>query len=189
MFLMDTATIVATEAIRPLSRAEYETLVNAGAFEGEHVELLWGVIVEMSPQGAPHAWSIRVLSEHFATALTGRVHVRAQMPFAANDLAEPEPDVALVPPSDEWRRRHPDVAHLVVEVSRTTQRVDRKKLRLYAGAGVPEAWVVDLADEVIEVYTCPREGRYDQKTTFRRGDSLAPSAFPEATITVAAILP
>jgi Uma2 family endonuclease len=186
---MDTASILANEPVRPLTRAEYDTLVEAGAFAGEHVELLWGVVVQMSPQGAPHSWTIDVLNGHFASVLVGRVRVRVQMPFAANDLAEPEPDLALVAPSDEWRRRHPDAAHLVIEVSRTSQRVDRKKLRLYAGADVPEVWIVDLADEVVEVYSDPRDGQYDTKVTFRRGESLAPRAFPEAAIPVDAILP
>lgn len=186
---MNAAAIVATEAVRPIRRVEYDRLVDAGVFEGEHVELLWGVVVEMSPQGAPHSWVISVLTRHFAALPPDRALLRVQLPLAAGELAEPEPDLAVVPPSDEWRVRQPDRALLVVEIARTSQRIDRKKLSLYATAGVPEAWLVDLAAEAIEVYSQPSDGRYTRLVTVRRGASVAPLAFPEAVIAVDDVLP
>jgi Uma2 family endonuclease len=186
---MDAATIAATEPIRPLSRAEYDQLVESGAFEGEHVELLWGVIVPMSPQGAPHSWSIGVLTRHFAKRLPDTVDVRVQMPFAAGPLSEPEPDLVLAPLTDESRVRHPETAWLVVEVARTSHRIDRKKLALYAAAGVPETWIVDLVAEHVEVHSDPHAGRYRSKITVGRGGTLVPTAFPDAALAVDAVLP
>src|SRR5262245_46967701 len=88
-------------AIRPLRRAEYDQLVAQGAFKDEKIELLDGMLVPMSPQGVRHAWVIEILNELFVTALGRRARVRVQMPLALSELAEPEPDLAIVP-----RERH-----------------------------------------------------------------------------------
>lgn len=119
----------------------------------------------------------------------GAGHVRVQQPFAASDVSEPEPDIALVPLSDEWRSRHPDHAWLVVEVARTSQAIDRKKTALYAAAGVPETWIVDVVAGTVEVYTAPGPDGYARVAVVGRGGTVTPTVFPDAGIAVDAILP
>ena len=82
---------------RPLRRVEYDKLIELGAFQGEHIELLEGQLVPMSPIGPPHSSTMQRLNALLLPALLGRATVRIQDPFAAHDLSEPEPDVAVVP--------------------------------------------------------------------------------------------
>src|SRR5256885_16350522 len=83
------------ERQRLVRREEYERMVEAGLFRGEHVELIRGVIVRMSPQHEPHATVIQILTRLLAPALLGRADVRVRLPFAAGDYSLPEPDLAL----------------------------------------------------------------------------------------------
>ena len=117
---MDLAAVVATEGMRPLTRAEYDRLVALGFLADEHVELLHGVIVPMSPQGTRHAYTIGMLGDLLLPALVGRARVRIQMPFGASDDSEPEPDLAVVPLGD-WLDDHPDWAYLVIEVAESSR--------------------------------------------------------------------
>lgn len=85
---------------------------------------------------------------------------------------------------------HPTTALLVIEVSNTSLRVDRGvKASLYAEAGIPEYWIVSLPEGLVEVRDEPQNGEYRRLRTLRRGESLAPSAFPDAVIAVSEILP
>jgi len=90
----------ATEVTRPLRRVEYDQLVALGLFENERIELLEGELVVMSPIGAPHNVAVQSLNELLVLALRGRAWVRPQMSFAAHELSEPEPDLAIVPRAD-----------------------------------------------------------------------------------------
>ena len=181
--------IVATEGLRPLSRSEYDRLVELGAFEDDAVELLYGVIVPMSPRGPRHAATVARLTRVLLAGIGARAEIRTHSPFAASEVSEPEPDLAVVPVGD-WDLDHPGSAHLLIEVSASSQRRDRgPKLRLYAAAGVPEYWLVDLESRAVEVYTEPADGHYRTLRTVGDGDTLAPSAFPDVVLRVGSILP
>lgn len=94
--------------------------------------------------------------------------MRVQLPFAASDESEPEPDVAVVARGD-YLDGHPRQAFLVVEVARTSADEDRRiKGALYASAGVPEYWLVNLAEHVVEVFREPAVGAYRQATRHGR---------------------
>jgi len=180
---------VDSSKVRRLKREEYDRLVELGLFEREHVELIRGVIVRMSPQGAPHAAPIEVLTELLAPALLGRARVRVQLPLIAPDDSEPEPDVAVVAKADHTKE-HPSAAHLVIEVARTSAAYDRAtKGPLYAAMGVPEYWVVDVTTRAIEVYRRPRGDRYEESTVLRAGASIALLAFPDVSVEVSAVVP
>jgi Uma2 family endonuclease len=155
--------------VRPLRRAEYDVLVEQGAFEpDERIQLLDGELVVMSPQNAPHAGIVEALNERLMPALAGTARVRVQLPFAAGDESEPEPDLAVVP-IDEPRGRHPERALLVIEVAETTLRLDLvRKARIYAAAGVPEYWVIDVAGDIVHVHTDPTADGY--ATVIRHGE-------------------
>jgi Uma2 family endonuclease len=172
------------ERRRPLRRDEYEHMVEAGFFEGERVELVRGVIVEMSPQNLPHSAAIQLLTRWLQPALVGRADVRVQLPFNVGDDSVPEPDFALVAPVIR-RDAHPDEAFLIIEVADASLAYDRReKTGLYASAGLPEYWIVNLVDRVVEKYSEPSGGSYARLVTVRVGDAVAPLAFPDVSMTV-----
>ncbi len=149
-----------SELVRPLRRAEYDQLVLAGAFEDERIELLDGVLVEMSPEGTEHAWVIQLLNRHLARGLPDHLALRVAAPWAASDRSEPEPDLAIIPAGD-YRRDHPDEAVLVIEVSRSSLVKDLGlKARIYAAAGVPEYWVIDVEASAVHRHTEPSPEGY-----------------------------
>jgi Uma2 family endonuclease len=178
--------------IRPLKRFEYERMVECGIFaENDRVELLRGVLVAKEPQGPYHAGTAEVLHDRLHTLLAGRARVRAHSPIAPAlpDDSEPEPDIAVVPLGGSVFE-HPTTALLVIEISNTSLRVDRGvKASLYAEAGIPEYWIVSLPEGLVEVRDEPDSGEYRRLRTLRRGESIAPSAFPDAVIAVSEILP
>ncbi|MFZ5469736.1 MAG: Uma2 family endonuclease [Myxococcota bacterium] len=175
------------EQLRPLRRTEYDRLVELGAFdEDEHVELLSGMLVAMSPLGPDHAAVISWLTQELVHALRRRAEVRVQLPLALSDDSEPEPDLTVVPPGD-YRAAHPTHAWLVVEVANATLRKDRLiKARLYAEAGIPEYWIVNLADQVLLVHRQPVSGAYTSVTEHRAGRAHL-AKFPDVAIDVAAL--
>src|SRR5205807_1342945 len=84
--------------IRPLRRAEYERLVELGAFANERVELLHGRIVRMSPIGHPDVYAVTLLGKILTLALGDRALVQVQCPIGASEDSEPQPDIAVLPP-------------------------------------------------------------------------------------------
>lgn len=155
-----TATITGSPTVLPIHRldvAAYNQIVGSGALEGRRVELLEGLVVEMSPQSAAHADMVMLLTRHFAKA---DAWLRVQLPLEVPPDSEPEPDIAIVvsrPPLGE----HPRTALLVVEISVSSQRIDRDvKRRLYARAGIPTYWLIDVPARAVEVHSNPSVGDY-----------------------------
>ena len=173
--------------VRPLKRSEYDTLVRVGAFAEERVELLYGVIVPRAPQDPAHSEPIRSLVPILTIALHRRALVQSQLPFAATDGSEPEPDVAVIPVGD-YRNAHPDRAFLIVEVANSSHKTDHLKADLYAACGVPEYWIVDVPGRAIEVLTEPMNGTYATLRTYRPGGVITLVTFPDVTVTVDAVL-
>ncbi len=178
------------DLIRPLRRVEYDRLVESGAFEDERVELLFGRLVQMSPQCVPHANAIMWLEDalHAGTRKRGCV-VRTQLPLVCADESEPEPDVAVVPRRD-YGDQHPDEALLVVEVADTSLDKDRHvKGPLYARSGFPEYWLVNLRDRLVEVHTDPGPDGYRQVALVRPGEVLEATAVAGLSVAVDEVLP
>jgi Uma2 family endonuclease len=172
------------ERQRPLRRAEYERMIEADLFRNEHVELIRGIIVRMSPQKAAHATIVQILNRILMPSLVKRADVRVQLPFAAGDDSMPEPDLAVVATA-QFGEPHPDRAFLIIEVAESSLEEDRTdKAELYATAGVPEYWVVNIPDRSIEVHTEPSRGAYARVTPYRMGQKAAPVAFPDVLVDV-----
>lgn len=134
-------------------------------------------------------FAVHALYDHLRDALRSRATVRARAPLALSDIDEPEPDVAVVQ-LGEYREQLPQTALLVVEVADATRRRDLgPKAILYARAGVPECWVVDLPERRVVVHSDPRPDGYVTLRTVREGDVLTPGAFPDLALPVADILP
>lgn len=158
--MVATATITGSETIVPIHRLDLDTynqIVACGALEGQRVELLEGLFVQMSPQSREHAAAIETLTSHFAGA---DARLRVQLPLEVAPDSEPEPDIALVATGSP-RGEHPRTALLTVEVAVSSQRIDRDvKGRLYALAGIPTYWLIDLPARSVEVYTEPHAEGY-----------------------------
>lgn len=155
-------------------------MVEAGVLgEGDRVELVDGVLVDMSPPRAQHSAIVAWLTAHFAGA-TGALEVRVQ------DLLRVEggfliPDLMVIEPPP--RDRHPSTALLVVEVAVTTQRHDAWKAGRYAGAGVDEYWIVDVAACSLSVHRGPRANGYEHVAIYREGDRIpTPVASPPVDV-------
>jgi Uma2 family endonuclease len=162
-------------------------MVSAGFFEDEHLELIRGVILEMTPQGVPHSAAIQRLTRLLVPPLVGRADVRVQLSFVAGDDNLPEPDLAIVSPVIS-EVSHPSEAFLVIEVANTSLKFDRDaKATLYAQFGVPEYWVVNVVDRVVERYFEPSADGYARVASFRPGDTIAVLAFPDVSLEVGAI--
>jgi len=175
---------LAVEPIRRLSRVEYDRMVELGMFEDEPVELLRGLLVIMSPQGEPHMDLTAWLGRRLTLALGEAFLVRQHSPYAASDDSEPEPDLLVIRDEDR-RRADPSIALLLVEVASSSLRRDRRvKAPIYAEAGVPEYWIVDVAGAAIEVLTDPVGGAYRSSNRLTRGDVLRPIRLPGVEIAV-----
>ena len=166
------------ETIRPLSRREYDKLVELGFFEDERLELLRGVLVTMSPQGGPHSGITAWFAQRLIRALDGTYEIRSHSPFAADDYSEPEPDVSVS------RRAasvldHPTTALLLIEVADSSIRKDRKiKVPIYAEAGVPEYWIVDVNAAIVEIHSRPDHGIYTKRRARRSHRYVAADRAP-----------
>ena len=180
--------LLAPEKPRPLSRHEFDALVALGAFADERAELLRGVVVAMTPSRPPHASVIQELTGLLVGALGNRAGVRVQLPLALTEDSEPEPDLAIVEPGD-YSHAHPGSALVVIEVADSSLSKDRHiKAPLYATAGVPEYWLVNLVDGVVEVHTDPAGDGYARVTHHRRGETLRPRSFPDVELPIADFL-
>jgi Uma2 family endonuclease len=176
--------------IRPLQRVEYDRLVDMGLLADEKVELIKGFIVRMSPQNVPHSSVVQSLNHLLVLALvaSGRAAVRVQLPLAASSDSEPEPDIAVVAPG-AYRDGHPTTALLVIEVADSSLHIDRgDKADVYVSAGIEEYWIVDTRHDLIEVRTDIVDGTYSRVTPYRRGQTIAPRAFPDVGILVDDVL-
>jgi Uma2 family endonuclease len=177
--------LIAPDKPRRLKRSEFMELAERGVFEGERVELLYGVIVEMAPEAIQHASPIQDLSEFLILNLAGRATVRIQLSYACDDESQPKPDLAIVP-RGKYRDDHPTSAHCIIEVAYSSVRKDRLvKAPLYAASRVQEYWIVNANDRSIEVFRDSDGSRYRSERTFGMGESVSLAAFPDVTVRVA----
>jgi len=173
------------------TREEYERLAEDGYFQpDERVELVDGIIYEMSPQKSWHAAAIRALQESLGLVFKDGYDIRVQMPVALSLDSEPEPDVAVVVGHwRDYRDLHPSTAVLVIEVADTTLLYDREKAKVYAEAGILDYWILNRSDTCLEVYREPQDRHYRSRTVLKAGELVSPLACPEASLPVVNLLP
>ena len=152
---------------------EFERMGEAGIFHPDaRLELIEGEIFEMRPVSPPHAGAVNYLGMLFHRGIHDWI-VSIHNPVRLDDFSEPLPDIKLLRWRDDfYRNAHPTPADvlLVVEVADTTVESDRQvKIPLYARAGIPEVWLVNIPGERIEVYSDPEGETYRQVRRFGRG--------------------
>ena len=157
--------------------------------EDDRVELIEGELIDMAPIGPDHAGTVNGLVKALVMACGDHAVVAVQNPVRLDRHSEPQPDFALLRPrADQYRTAHPGPADILalIEVANTSLRFDRAiKLPLYARAGVPELWIVDLAGRSIDVHRDPKDGAYATTLTVTSADAVTLASEPRITVPLA----
>jgi Uma2 family endonuclease len=163
---------------RLISIDEYERMIAAGVFpEDDRSELIRGEITEMAPIGMRHAACVARIQTLFHKSVGETAIVWIQNPVRLPGNSLPQPDLALLRPHrDFYEQSRPAPADvlLIVEVSDSTLLSDIEvKVPLYAEAGIPDVWIVNLQDDVIEAFSSPLAGMYSSVKKVARGQSIS----------------
>lgn len=147
---------------------------------GERVELIRGEMIEMSPIGSHHQSTVDSLNALLTVITYKKAIVRTQGPVFLDEYSLPQPDLSLLKyRNDFYRAKHPgpeDIA-LLIEVSKTSYDFDRKvKAPLYAEAGIPEYWIIDLERQRIEIFREPQNGAYQSVISAGKTDEISVEA-------------
>lgn len=170
---------------------EFESAWETGTFPPDaRLELIRGEIVEMFPIGGPHiACVVRLIT--LLSRLFPKAQVSPQNPLRLSGYRSvPQPDLVVIGPRTDLAEKPPtgEDALLLIEVSDSSLLRDRRdKMPLYAEAGIPESWLVDLNSGTLFVYRRPSPEGYQEVRAYRRGESVSPEAFPEIQFAVSDI--
>lgn len=165
---------------RRFSVTEYHRLIELGILtEDDNLELLEGYLVHKMSRNPPHDAAIQKGTKKWLRLLPPGWDLRVQSAITLTE-SEPEPDFAVVRGDETaYMARHPAAADvgLVVEVSDSTLPGDRDdKGRIYASAGIPCYWIVNINDRHIEVYTSPSgpiaDPKFAHRVDHRAGDDV-----------------
>ena len=187
------ARVAEPAGLRQFTVDEYHRMAEAGILgEDDRVELIRGVIRNMSPISRPHVIATTRIRRLFADGLAGRASVFEQSPLHLEALAsEPEPDVAVYsnPDLDTFGTAATEPL-LAIEVADSSFSFDLKtKAELYAEGRVPEYWVLDIQHRVLHVFGDPRDGAYRTHTTHEPGSRIAPVSWPDFEVDVDSLFP
>jgi Uma2 family endonuclease len=171
---------------------QYHQMIAAGILDDAPIELLHGELVQMSPEGEPHAYSSHEAAKYLVKRLDDRAEVRQAKPITIPAIqSEPEPDIALVQPlGREYRQHHPYPENIfwVIEYSNSSLQKDLQiKTKTYATANIPEYWVINLQTMELIVLRDPENGEYRSQVILTQG-IIHPIAFPEIDIDVTRLL-
>jgi Uma2 family endonuclease len=174
---------------RKFTVQQYHQMCESGILtEDERVELIRGEIIEMSPIGTKHAACVNRLVNLLVQLLGKSAIIAPQNPVLLNNKSEPQPDVALLQPRDDfYETAHPQPQDifLLIEVADSTVMYHREeKIPLYAEANIREVWLVDINAQIVEVYQQATGAGYQVMQKFTPGENLSIAAFPDIKITV-----
>jgi Uma2 family endonuclease len=167
---------------------DYHQIIKSGVLDQRQVELIHGEIVEMAPEGEPHAYSIDEAGEYLMYLLGDRAKVRQAKPITLPESnSEPEPDIAVVQRLGRIYRQHhpyPDNIFWLIEYSDASLCKDLEvKTQVYAKADIPEYWIVNLKTMELIVLRSPTANGYQSVTTLTQG-IVTPLAFPDLEVEV-----
>jgi Uma2 family endonuclease len=174
-----------------LTVADFHKMGEAGIFsEDARVELIEGELFDMPPIGSGHASVVMIFIHLFTRAVGDLAIVGAQTPIILGEESEPQPDIVLLKPRNNfYASSHPtpeDVL-LLIEVADSSTRYDRSiKIPLYARYCIPEVWLIDLPHKRLEVYRHPKPeyAVYERLEQYYEG-SVSPQLLPNVAINVA----
>jgi Uma2 family endonuclease len=177
--------------VAPLSTEQYLRMIEAGVFDStDKVELIGGFITPMAPVGPEHNGSLFKLTKFFVPAAEKfELAVQATVSMAEGQVLEP--DFALLTPrADGYMKALPGAADvlLVVELAASSIQSDRHvKLPIYAAAGIPEYWIVDLNQKTLEIYRKPVGDTYADQKKLSGDDEASPLACPEIVLRIVSL--
>ncbi|AFZ45690.1 protein of unknown function DUF820 [Halothece sp. PCC 7418] len=171
---------------------DYERMIEVGLLDDRRVELLNGEIVEMSPEGKPHAYYCTATKDYLTHPLRGQAVIREAAPITIpSSDSQPEPDLAIVEPlGREYLQHHPYPENIfwLIEFSNSSLEKDLTvKRKTYAAAGIQEYWVRDLKQETLKVFREPIAADYTVEITLTTG-TINPVSFPDVVISVERLL-
>ena len=156
---------------------EYERLAEAAILDDPSVELIDGYLVRKMTKKPPHVIAVEGLRDDLLALALAGWRVMIQDPVRIPDFDEPEPDIAIVRGSrKDYKEHHPGPREIgfVAEIADSSLDIDRgEKLAAYARAGVPQYWIVNLVDGVVEAYSNPvATGQYRDLRVYCPDDDL-----------------
>ena len=184
--LLEEPTIM--ERAMPITVEQYRALGEQGLIAG-NTELLEGIIIEKMPKSPLHIFLILTLLEWLQKVVGTDFHVRTEAPIACQH-SEPEPDVSVVRGrKEDYLTALPQTAELVIEVAVSSARIDRRKIAIYADAGVREYWIVLPETRQIEVYTNLTQGHYAVQRVLAEGETASSEVLPAFQVALTALFP
>jgi Uma2 family endonuclease len=171
---------------RALTVDEYHKMGEAGVLkEDDRVELIEGELIKMAPIGGRHLQLVNLITGILVFAVEDKAVVSTQNPILLPPYNEPQPDIVLLAPEVKYRQAVPTVEDilLVIEIADTTLVYDRDtKIPIYARHGIPEAWVLDAANERTFIFLQPGPQGYRQILSPKREETISPSLLPGVEI-------
>jgi Uma2 family endonuclease len=171
---------------------EYHRMAEVGLLAPDaRVELIDGEIIDMPPIGSRHAATVNELHKLLVRAVGDRAIVWGQSPVQLGDVSEPQPDLAVLSPRDDfYEPRLPTSSDtlLVIEVSETTLRYDRQtKLSLYARHGIPEYWIFDTQGKQLHVFRSPADATYGEVLSMDKPGVMPIPSLPGVTVDLSSL--
>jgi len=155
-------------------------------------EIIDGYLIDKMSIGSKHAGTVKILNRILTIWAEKNAIVSVQDPIHIDEYNEPEPDIALLKPREDfYTKSHPTPSDvlLLIEVSDSTVEHDREtKKTLYAEAGIAEFWLINLKNKTIEVYTQPKNSSYYSARILESGETIESAAIENLTLTVEEIL-
>lgn len=176
---------------RQFTVEEYYRMAEIGILApDERVELIEGEIIEMAPIGPRHLLCVNKLTKYLNLQLDDSIMVNTQNPIRLNDFSEPEPDISLIKDAENLTEVPTSAATiLAIEVADSTLEKDRTiKQQIYANAKIPEYWIVNLPEDVVEVYRTPSGDVYQDMKVISRDESISPLLLPNLVLSADKIL-
>jgi Uma2 family endonuclease len=173
---------------------DFERMATAGVLPERGLELVDGLVVEMSPKGDRHAYAVMVLTHAFVAQSRGRYHVNAEnLTVKLGPREARDPDLALARAGRSYARARPrpDELALVVEVADASLHHDLdEKKAAYARVGIPEYWVVDLPHGAFIVHRSPNrfDASYLVEERHLPDATVSPAEFNDVSIVVSSVL-
>jgi Uma2 family endonuclease len=182
--------------VKRWTKREYNDLVDRGFFRGQRLYLYRGELIEVAPMGTLHALGIMNVTDWLHDTFGSEYRIRCQMPFETPGETMPEPDAGIFTPEQiAAHRPHPKAAILLIEVSDSSVEIDQEKAFDYAAASVPDYWISNVRDRVIEVFRepvrdpkAPLGWRYRWHRVFKENEQVAPLVKPTAVVAVSKLV-
>ena len=171
---------------------EYYKMIELGMLKDyEKAEIIEGELIQNMPIGDRHGATVDWLNRILGKRIPDTILLRVQNPVRVSDYSELQPDLSLADLTkfDGKRKPRGDEVLIAIEVSDATLKYDRDvKLSLYAEAEIPEVWIINLPNNIVEIHQNPSNGIYQLAKIFKHGESIKSEMLPDLTLEVDEIL-